>query len=327
MAGSTGRDGQVGFGEETTYGTAVTPTRFYGFTSEGITFERERIDSQNLLAGQRRPSEWVKGREGGSGPITFEIIPQGAALIFEHMLGKVTTTTPDGATNARLHTIEEGTLDDKSLTVQIGRPNNTGTVDPYTYGGGKVASWEISMEESGILMGTPTFDVRSESTETALATASYPSTRELLSWADASNTVTVNSVAYKARQITVGDDNGLKSDRYAIGSPNKLEQVEGTQFRQGTGTIELESYPGLTPYELFQDGTEVEIECLFVGGEIEVGFNYQIKVTMPRCRIEGTTPNVEGPDMLGYSIPFVVLDPTDSASGIKVEIQNKDTTP
>lgn len=326
MADSTGRDSQLGFAQESTYGTAVTVDTFFEYNSENIAFDRERIDSASLMAGAKRVRRWVKGREGGTGAVTFELLPNGAPFIFKNLLGAAAVSTPSGATDARLWTCTEDNLDDLSMTMQVGRPDRDGTVQPFTYAGCKVASWELSMEASGLLMLTVNLDVKSETTATALATASYPDENYLLDWADANTFVTLNGTEYDVASITVGDDNGLKTDRYALGSRQKLKQVEGTQNSAGTGTVTLESFAGLTPHALYADGTEFEFVANFAGALIETGHQYEVTVTAPRCRADGTTPNVDGPDMLGQEVPFVVLEPTDgTTSGITVEVVCTDT--
>jgi hypothetical protein len=82
------------------------------------------------------------------------------------MLGAITTTTPATGTDpcVRLHTAKVGPLDGKSLTTQFGRSNETGTVDPYTYSGGKLTEWELSMESNGVLGCKLSLDVAKEDT-------------------------------------------------------------------------------------------------------------------------------------------------------------------
>lgn len=326
MAVPSGLGSQIGFAEEVTFGTAVTPDRFFEYNSESLKYDKEHIASAGLLAGSRFQRRWVAGREGVAGDVEFEILPNGFGLLSKYMLGAVATTTPAGATNARLQTATVGDMDDKSLTCQVGRPNIDGTVDPYTYSGCKVAQWELSLEANGVAMIKLTLDGQKEVTTTSLATADYPDENFLLSWADANAYIKINDVEYNINKITLTGDNSLKTDRYAIGSPYKLKQIEGAALRAYGGTIDLEAYAGLTPYNLFKDGTEVEVHALFSGAEIESGFNYSVDVTITKVRFDGDTPNVAGPDVLAQSMPFVVLDPLDGNSPITIETQNTDTT-
>lgn len=325
---ATGREGQIGFGEESTVGTAVTATRFFELLSESLVYDEERITSKGLRAGKKTENLWVAGKKGVSGSYEYEVQPNGFGIVPKHLLGGTpATTTPGGATTARLHTTKVGNLDGKSRTIQVGRPNSAGTVDPYTYRGCKVSDWEMNMEagSDGLLTISETIDGWDEDTVTALATASYPATNVLMSWADANIVVSIGGVTtYNVSKLTLGGSNKLKGDRSKLGSPVKLEQLEGTEFREYPGTIELESYAGLTPYNLFKAGTEAVIIATFTGPIIEAALRYMIRVTLQRCRFDGTTPNIAGPDIIGQTIPFKALYTTNANTEVMIEVQNTD---
>lgn len=322
-----GLSAQIGFGEEVTPGTPVTPTRFFELDDESVKFDRARIESNGLRVGRRTQDKWISGRQSGGGDVNFEVMPNGFALLAKHMLGTIATTTPGGATLARLHTVKVGQIDGLSLTTQFGRTPRAGTTDPYTYGGCKVDGWELSMQSDGVLMCKLSLDVTSELTATALATATYPATNELLGFANASTSITIGGTSYDVDKVTIGAQNSLNKDRYRLGSPVSMEQLEGADFRGYTGTIDLESYAGLTPYNLFVNGTEAAIVCTFSGSIIELALPYQIKVTMARCRFDGETVNVGGKGLIAQSIPYKALWTSAGTTEVQFEIQNTDSTP
>lgn len=322
MAG--GKDTQLGIAEETTFGTQVTPTRFFEYTQESVKYDRERIEAKGLRVGRKTVDRWVAGRKGVGGDIEFEILPNGSAVWFKHALGAVTTTTPPTGTTARLHTAKVGTIDAKGLTVQIGRPNNAGVVDPYLWFGTKINQWELTMETGNVLMGKMSIDALDEDTTTALAVASYGATNELLSSYDANTSITIGGVTYDVKKATIGGNNNLPLDRYYIGSPVKREPLEAS-LREYTGTVDLESYKGLTPYNLFKAGTEAAIVYTFSGSIIELALRYFVKVTLPRCRFDGDSPNVQGEGLLDQSIPFKALYSAAATTEVQIETQNTDT--
>lgn len=325
---STGREAQIGFGEEVTVGTGVTPTRFFEFLDESIKFDIERITSAGLRAGKKTENLWVAGRKGGAGDVDYEVQPNGFGLMPKYLLGGTpVTTTPSGGTISRLHTTKVGALDGKSKTIQFGKPNISGTIDPYTYKGCKVASWELSMEVGGLLTMKETYDAMDEDLVTALATASYPATNVLMPWVDSNIAFTIGGTSYPLQKLTIGGTNALKTDRYKLGSATKLEQLEGTAFREYTGTIDLESYQGTTPYNLFKNGTEATVVATFTGAMIEGTIPYMVRVTLQRVRFDGDTTNVTGPDILEQSLPYKALYTTNATTEVQFEVQNSDTAP
>lgn len=330
MAIGTGLASQFGCAEEVTYGTAVTPDHFAPYNDEALEYSRERIESQSMYAGRRTVSDWVEGKRGGAGPVNFDVRPNGGfALLTKHALGQIATTTPDSvnAPTARLHTARVGQLDGKSLTVQIGRPNTAGVVDPYTYAGCKIPSWELSMEAGGLLMAKFDFDLKSEVTSTALATATYPASNVLLPFSNASVAVTIGGTTYNVKKVTVGGNNNQATDRSVLGSAEKLEQLEGQGFREYTGTIDLESYAGLTPYNLFRNGTEAAVVATFSGALIAGALSYMVRVTLARCRFDGENPKVAGQEILDHALPFKALYTSAADTEVKIETQNTDVAP
>lgn len=323
-----GLSAQVGFGVETTPGTAVTPTRFFDFNDESIKFNRERIESKSLHPGRKTANLWVPGKQGGSGDVDFEVTPNAFGLIAKNMLGANATTQPNAGSNPTvyLHTSKVGTIDAQSLTTQFGRTGTSGTTDPYTYGGCKIDSWSLDMSApDGLLMCKLGLDVTNETTLTALATASYAASDVLLPFNDANTSITIGGTSYNVGKVNISAANNLSKDRYRLGSSTKLEQVEAN-FREFTGTIDLESYQGTTPYNLFVNGTEAQIIATFSGANISGAYNYMVKVTLPRCRFDGETVNVGGDGLIPQSIPFKALWTSAATTEVQIETQNISTT-
>jgi hypothetical protein len=323
----TGREGQIGFAEESTFNTPVTVTRFFELLNESIKFDIERIESNGMRAGTKVQNLWVPGRQGGSGDIEFEVQPNGFAILTKHMLGGTpVTTTPGGGTISRLHTTKVGNLDGKSLTIQVGRANPS-TVDAFTYAGCKISGWEMTLETGGVLTMKLSIDCASESTVIALATASYPTTNVMLSSYDSGVLVSVGGTPYAAKKFTLQGGNMVKGDRYKLGQAAKLEQLEGTDFREYTGTIEMEMNQGLTPYNLFKNGTEAAIVATSTGAIIEAALPYMVRCSLARARFDGETVTTPGPDILTQTIPFKVLKTSSANTEVMFETQNTDTAP
>ncbi len=320
----TGVAAQLGVGEETTYGTPVTPNRFFEFVSESLKLDLERLESRGLRAGTRvlRSDRWRTGRRSVSGDIELEVNSKSQGLLWKHMLGSIATTTPSGATNTRDHTATPGDLP-VGLTVQVGRPDVGGTVRPFTYHGCKIATWALraSVGEIGLLrLGVVGED---EDTATSLASASYASGDELMTFVEGSLSIASSTV--DVREVEITGDNMLAADRHRLGSGLIREPVEADMRRYGGRIVAF--FPDLTAYNRFVTGTEASLELLFQGSQIEAGFNYETKVTM-NVRFDGETPNVSGPDELDQPLPFVAVDSgSGPASAITVVYRTDDTTP
>jgi len=327
MAIPSGLDAQLMTGEETTYGTAVTVDRGYEIRAESLSLEAQRIESSAIRPGKRvlRTGRWFQGQRSVGGEITMELGTVGFGRWFKHAFGAVSTSQPD-ATNAPTvykHTFTPGALP-PGMTIQVGRPDTAGTVQPFTYTGCKVASWTLSSAIGEIVTFAPTLLGRDETTATALATASYPANLDLLTFVEGS--LTLGGTAYEMRSINLQGTNGLADDRYVHGSRLRNEPLEigaeGSQARTYTGTIEGE-FQSLTAYNRFVSGDEAEMVLLFAGGTIAGALNYEVRITA-NVRFDGTTPNVPDGNVIMQALPIKAID--NGTTSIRLEYQTTDAT-
>lgn len=324
MAISSGLAAQIGFAEETTFGTFTTPTRFLEFNSESMEYAIERIESQGLRANNtvQRSDRWKPNTKGVSGDISLEVTSKGFGMLFENMLG--TAGTPNNVSGSVYqHDFTLGDLQGKHLTIQVGKPDVGGTVRAFSYLGCKIAQWEMSCEVDGILMLNLTIDGQDETRTESLATASYPSSDELLVFTG--GVVTIGGTTTHLRNISLSGDNGLATDRYFIRSSSLKKEPLQSSFTELTGSMEME-FEDLTAYERFVNGTEAEVVATFSGTEIETSYNYQVTVTLPAVRFDGGSPQVGGPEILTQPLSFKVLDDLTNEP-ITVQYQTTDTTP
>lgn len=138
-------DAQIGFAEESTYGVYVAPTRFYPLFEQGLTdgYAVERLESEGVVAGSDviGTSQWNGGPITVGGDVGFELYQDFAGLLFKHMFGTVNTTGSGPYT----HTFTPGSIDDLSLTCQVGIPPVLGSaVIPVNLLGCKVTDWELA---------------------------------------------------------------------------------------------------------------------------------------------------------------------------------------
>lgn len=319
-------DHQVGFGAESSVGTAVTPTRFLEVLDENVVLTIDRVESKALRVGRRvlDTSGWAAGNKDVTGDVTFEVRSAGFGLLFKHMLGKNTTTTPGGATNRRLHTAEVSGTDGLGLTTEIVRTDITGTKHAFTYSGCKIDNWSLTGALSDFLQLKVTLDGQNESVAaSAGTTASYPTG---IPYVFTGATVTLAGSSADVTGFTLNGDNGIAKERYFLGSGVKKEQVESS-MRSYTGTFDVE-WSGLTQYNRFINGTTASLVFKYeTASAIEGSTKGSVTVTCPNVRFDGVTP-VGGGQIVTQSVPFVALaDSTDlTVSPVKIEYVSLDTT-
>src|SRR4029077_12887968 len=99
----SGLAGQVGWVNESTFATPVTPTAFVPIVSESITQDRERLESDAIIAGRRvlTSSQWTVGNLTVAGDIALELTNRGIGKLLLAAFGTVVDagSGPDGFTH------------------------------------------------------------------------------------------------------------------------------------------------------------------------------------------------------------------------------------
>lgn len=319
-----GLSAQLGFGEESAYGTRIAPTRFVDFNSETMKRTQDRIISQGLRAGSRLPlaTRQVVNNKGAAGNVVLEFQNKGMGLILKHMLGTIDAGVAAGTTGKKF-TAQYGTLAGKSLTVQVGKPSVDGTVRPFDYIGTKVQTWELGCDVDGFLLLTLGLDAKDEDTTQTLASATYASGLEILNFTGAALTLGGSSV--DITNVKINGSNGLKLDRYFLRSDTrKKEPIQNALGGLG-GSFDKE-FEDLTLYNLFKNGGTSALVVTFQGSSYEAGQNYKLVITIPAVAIDGESPSVGGADVLMSSHSFTAFD-NGTNPPITAEYTTTDTAP
>lgn len=225
-------DHQLMFGVESTYNTAVTPTRTYEFNSEGIAESYGRTEGDPLRVGTHvmRSDRFAPYFAGAAGPVQFDVMSKGFGVLLHHMLGGIATSGPNGD-GAYTHTATMADLFGKSLTAQVARPfNPSGTVQPFTYRGGKVTDFTFSNSVEGNLLLDLGLDFAQVSTATALASAAYPTAMQNFTWAGGNLLVGGVDAGFCVNEVSVAVNNNLNVDRRCIS--NGTDKKEPTAGRR-----------------------------------------------------------------------------------------------
>lgn len=305
--GCSGLDGQLGFLAEPSYGDGGTPTRFLYFEDESISHKIERMESPSLGRGSNtalHADDWESGVVQADGSINYMVRNKGFGLIFKHMMGSNSITTPGGATLTRDHTCSVATMTGLSLAVQVGRPDSAGVVQPFNYKGAKITEWEITNSVSEFLQLALTLDIRDTETTTVIATESYATTPKLFSFTG--GVITIGGTTQTIKNCSVKGNSGLDTDDFNIGSTLKAEPCQTANWEFSGGLDG--NFSGMTDYDRFIAGTtSAAVVLTWTGALIEAGHSYTVTITLPSVRWDDVTVNVGGPDRVQHDLPFKAL--------------------
>lgn len=323
----SGLGAQVMLGAETTYGTFITPTRALEFRSEGLDYRRETLESQAIRKGtaMSRTSRWARNDKGGGGPIEFEVSTTAFGLVLKHALGAVVITTPGGATLARLHTHTFGDLDDISLTIQKGIPEqDTATVRPFSFLGCICNAWSMSVGVDELLTFSTTWDAQKMTTSDTLATPSFAS-GGLFGYQNIA--ISLGGTGETPTSFTLNCAHNLATERYVVSSTGLKRRPVIAAFRELTGTMTL-NFDNMTDVNRFLTGLPgAEYALTFTATHptmIEAATPFSLIGTMPAVEITGGFPSVGGPDLITMDCAFKVRD-NGTLPPLKMEYTTSDT--
>ena len=321
-------DQQIGFVSEADYGTPVTVTRFFEFNSESINEAEGRTEGDPLRVGTfvRRSDRFTPYFAGASGSVEFDVLTKGFGFFLEHMLGAVATTGPE-ETSVYTHTGTMADLFGTSLTCQVGRPlNPSGTVQPFTYYGGKVTDWTLANSVDGNLVATLGLDFMQVDTATALATASYPSGAEPFTWAG--GVLTIDGDSFDVDEISIAGSNGLNTDRRKIRQNTDKKEPSGGR-REVTFSLSADFEDMVQrnrAHATTRAGALGEIVATWEGPTLLGTTIYPtVEVTLPAARFDEWSGANSGPEGIQQSLSGVGLfDGTNSA--VSVVYKSADAT-
>ena len=320
---SSGLFSQFGVAAESTYGTYVAATRFLEHVDDSMKLDIDRNESAGLRSGQRvlRQDHWKAGKRAAGGDIELEVPNKGFGLLISHMMGSIATAA-DGA--GFKHTGTIGTLTGKSLTLQFGRPDTSGTVRPFNYVGCKIEEWELSNSVDDFLICKLGIDARDEDDTTALVAATAPTLTDIFHWTGC--TVTVGGSAFEPRSFAIKAKNGLKVDRHHLrGASLKKEPLE-SKLREYE--IEMDcDFESLTAYDRYAAGSHVAVVSTWVSPlTYDTAKPFKVVVTVNAARTDGDTPKLKGSDLLEQKLKLKVVD-NGTNPAVQIEYFTSDASP
>jgi len=311
MAVRSGVAASLAVSPEVTYGTYVAPTTAYPFTSESLVRENEFIRTAGLRSGRLSQSEalHVQTTHSAAGGFSLDFLTKGMGKLLNQLHGDTVTPVQQAATTAYLQTHSIGLTDpyNKSLTVQVGRPDVGGTVRPFSYLGSKVQSAEFGLERGGVLTSEWTLDARDEDTATALASPTYAAASVPFTFQTGSIELddVVLTDCVRSASISVGIPQ--ETERYCINSSALKSQPIQNGMTAVEATLEVE-FASLTQHTAFVNSTRRKVELICTGALIASTYYYKADFTMASTVAVSSGPTVQGPDVLTQEVTLEAVD-------------------
>jgi hypothetical protein len=305
--------GFVGIGEESTYGTPVSRTRFYEVVDESLVEEIERVESKAIRSGRYTLHRWAAGVRRVKGDVTIELAPQGLGLLLKHCMGAVATT----GTGPYTHTLTPGALNGKSLSIEVGKSFVSGTTTAHVFDGCKITDFELSCGVGEFAQLKVGIWGRQATIGNTPSSPTYPANWSPFTWAQGS--VTVGGTSYDIDGFSLKVDNGLVVDRHFLGAQTAKEPLDAN-LRRITGSFTT-PYAADTLLTQLRNATEAALVVTF-----NAAANAQLTVSA-NIRVNGKWANLKREGLPELPIEFTAQSATSDANALTLTLVNADSAP
>lgn len=309
----------VGFGVESTYGTAVTPTVWVEHINESLDYSKGVVQGKGLSTSTLpRSSRRVITKVGGAGKVELEVVSKGLGKLWRAALGVGASTLVSGTTYQQNFTLSPNTMP-SSLTVQKGVYDPiSATVNPYTFKGCLVDAWEIKCGAGEIATASFTLDARDMATGIAYTSPSYITGPSLFHFAQGAIVIggtvtapTATALASGGTAVTniidfaIQGDNNLSKDRHSFGGAG-LKNAPAYGARKVAGKVTVENTDNVLRDAVLAD-TPLALVLTFTSGEALSTGVAQFQIVCSEVKFDGSMPEA-GAEMPTMSLDFEVLD-------------------
>jgi hypothetical protein len=302
------------WGEESTYGTAVTPNRSLRHASGEVELGDEVIVERTIGGSRVRVlEETAQGRRRVRYRFGTPFFYKGLGLWYKHAIGSVTTTNP--GVGAYLHTFNRA----DALPVGLTFEHEQGP-DFYKLAGGRVNELLLEADAAGpprVTIAGPAKDYTISGTG---ASFSPPSANILAVFHQAA--FTIDTVAKQYRSLRCRIFNDLFAEDFRSGA-RMIYSAEPRDFLvEGTIVLVAEENAQLTKISSFLTAA---LNLTFTGPQIVSGHNYTLSYDLPKVRYRPTTRRIDSPT--GESLIEVEFEAfKDSAEALVCTIKNDEAT-
>jgi len=311
--------GYLGIGEETTWGTKVSPDVYIPINSESISTDTGGLFPDDIR-GDRSRHQVQEGPVDVSGDFDWNPAPEdGIGEILKGALGSVSSTL--ATTGVYEHTFESSaTL--PSYTIEI----NVGDTMRRKVPGGKIDELTLSCADGEMLSATASMIGKGEEIDETVRTPSY-GTETPFAWSQGQVTID-GTVEANVESIEIVNTNSLIDDFYAIDETRERAGLpEGR--REITGSLDI-SFEDVDYYKWFLGGGTApqstprfaSLTLEFTGPVFAEGSAYYLNVSLPKMRLDTSDVAISDADRVVQSIDFDALEDPSSGDDITAKLVN-----
>jgi hypothetical protein len=318
-----GMNSWVGFGQESSFGTAVTPTEYIEIESETLMKEVQRIEAMSILRRGTVDNKIISGAVQVGGEVSFPVQFDGWLLLAYQAFGSYTTSQPDvtNAPTAYKHSFTLADVLPAALTFEVFRDTTQFTTEPsksFVYSGCKISKMEFACAVNEVLKCSMSVMGRNEARASrSTATPSF-SNSEYAVFTEA--IVSYNGNDVEASNFSISLENNL-AYRYKLGSAYTREPSPDSKL-MATGSFDME-FQSWDQYDDFVNTTERALTVTFTGPLIAGSIYKTIKFTCAQIFIEKVKLSLDKPGRIMMTIDYRAFRNTAQTSNeILLEITN-----
>ncbi len=323
-------DAQFGVKDEVTYGTPTVTDHFYeiesipSFKPEAVTIDSKGHRAGDYMSRRGRSRRIVVG---ASGDVSFPVPTRNFAWWLKHLMGTVATGATADSNTTFTGTV--GSLVGDFFTAQVGRPfNPSGTVQAFTYHGGKVTKWEASCDRDDQLMISISCDFEDVDTSTGLAVASYASGATIFDFTGAA--ITIGGASVEMSNVTFGIDNKQNTGRRFLRGTRLKKEPVTSGMREVTWSGDLE-FTSNAQYDRFVSDVNATnhaaIVMTFTGPIAHAGATLPtLTVTIPEARFDDVGFSTSLDSDMTQSISGLGMVPTAGGSAMTLVVVQPEAT-
>lgn len=283
-----GGQSQVGFGEESTWGTAVAPTLFAEVISSALKFEKAFEPVESVFSFDELRD--VPGKKSVAGSIPLELYYSGLGFLFKHLMGdgSVSTVALSGAdAGAFEHTITPQVDPPVGLTIEEAIEDKA-----HVFAGCRLQGMTLTKEADQQLHAEFAVLGRDEDSVGSVTSPTFPDENPIL-FDQMIFEVSSSETLITSSELSLA--NGLREDGRFVNSrfPRKFDR-EGRRELTGSFTTDYDADIDAI-YTAFRDETRPDLAWTWDSGTLVVGggaANFELKVTIPKVRLLGETPEI-----------------------------------
>ncbi len=327
---TTQQDCSVGLAIESTYGTPVTPTRWYEFTDEKFEWKPTRKQGEGLrvAAPLARASRRALVQLDAAGEIDLEWNTVGGGLLLQLAMGQGSSSLVSTGVYQQNYLL--ATTDYlPSATIQKGIPPlGGGAALPHTFDGCVCSSLEIDAPNNDLVSMKSAWVARRMQTSVGYVAPTYGVYGENLTFVGGTISVGSSTGVVPPGATTLGSvitptagltgnitdfsmkiDNKLDNGGWRLNGAGLRTRPPAVGLREVTGTLTVEFDSALWRDAWIADSPISFILNLQGQANIQgAAVKPQLQISVPGARIDGDIPNSEKGGVITQTIPFQVLD-------------------